>query len=77
MKAAQGPMVDDHVDFGLLFCEQHNEKFYTGLGWKTFDGETYCEQPSGRALFDVMAAMILSGQDMRPSYTIDLCGLPW
>lgn len=75
MKRAAEAM--DGVDFGLLFCEPHNVRFYGNLGWQVFDGRVRCEQPKGEMFFDIMPTMILPMR-MRPaSGAIDLCGLPW
>jgi predicted acetyltransferase len=65
------------ADFGLLFCEPHNEPLYAGLGWRKFAGEVFCEQPQGRIRFDLMTAMILHVRSTAESGVIDLCGLPW
>ena len=76
MKNAARFMQDAHVGFALLFCEPHNARFYEGLGWRIFDGDTFCKQPSGRIRFGLMPAMILPLQ-RTPHGAIDLCGLPW
>jgi ribosomal protein S18 acetylase RimI-like enzyme len=65
------------ADFGLLFCEPHNESLYEGLGWRKFAGEVYCEQPRGRIRFDLMATMVLPVRSTAEGGVIDLCGLPW
>ena len=77
MKSATHQLFEDRVDFCLLFCEQHNVKFYEGLGWSTFEGETYFEQPSGRMRLDIFGAMVLGRNNARQAHAIDLCGLPW
>jgi aminoglycoside 2'-N-acetyltransferase I len=64
-------------DFGLLFCEPQNVAFYERLGWGIFDGDVFCEQPSGRIKFDMMHAMVLPLRCAPRSRVIDLCGLPW
>jgi hypothetical protein len=64
-------------DFGLLFCESHNVGFYEHLGWRTFIGEVYCDQPSGRVRFDMMHTMVLPLALAPEGRAIDLCGLPW
>jgi len=77
MKSAARLMQDAQIDFGLLFCEPHNVRFYEGLGWRIFEGDTLCEQPSGPIRFALMPAMILPLR-MAPRHGIvDLCGLPW
>jgi predicted acetyltransferase len=65
------------TDFGLLFCEPHNAPFYTGRGWKPFDGEIWCEQPGGRVRFDAVAPYVYHIKRAPPTGIIDLCGLPW
>jgi predicted acetyltransferase len=65
------------TDFALLFCEPHDAPFYTGRGWKPFEGEIYADQPGGRVRFTALAPYVY---DIRPAPqrgTIDLCGLPW
>jgi aminoglycoside 2'-N-acetyltransferase I len=65
------------TDFALLFCEPHNVPFYTGRGWKPFDGEIYAEQHGSRARFTAIAPYV-SGLKRAPlKGVIDLCGLPW
>lgn len=75
MKHAAAAM--DGADFGLLFCEQHNVKFYSGLGWRIFSGSVHCEQPSGPYVFDMMPNMVLPLRKAPRDGKIDLCGLPW
>jgi aminoglycoside 2'-N-acetyltransferase I len=65
------------TDFGLLFCEPHHAPFYTGRGWKPFDGEIYCEQPQGRIRFEATAPYVYHLKRAPPTGIIDLCGLPW
>ena len=36
LRRAEEFMVHEQVDFGLLFCEPHNERFYGNLGWTRF-----------------------------------------
>ena len=65
------------ADFGLLFCEPHLEAFYRQLGWRTFEGQVYADQPHGRIRFDVTGPMLF---DLRlaPRFgVLDLCGRPW
>ena len=65
------------TDFAMLFCEPHNVPFYTGRGWKPFDGDIYCQQPAGRVLFEAIAPYVHSIKRVPLKGTIDLCGLPW
>jgi aminoglycoside 2'-N-acetyltransferase I len=77
MRRAAMLMKTEGIDFGLLFCEPHNEHFYEKLGWSVFDGDVWTEQPTGRVRFDMMHAMILPLRSAPERGTIDLCGLPW
>jgi aminoglycoside 2'-N-acetyltransferase I len=65
------------TDFALLFCEPHNVPFYTGRGWKPFDGEIYAEQPEGRVRFTAIAPYVYGLKRAPLKGVIDLCGLPW
>ena len=66
------------TDFALLFCEPHDAPFYTGRGWKPFDGEIYCQQPQGRIRFDANSPYVYDLRRRAPRQgTIDLCGMPW
>ena len=65
------------TDFALLFCEPHNVPFYTGRGWKPFDGEIYADQPGGRVRFDAIAPYVHDIRRAPRQGVIDLCGLPW
>ncbi|MGD9839244.1 MAG: GNAT family N-acetyltransferase [Afipia sp.] len=66
------------TDFGMLFCEPHNSAFYEKLGWQSFNGTVYAEQPSsGRATFDAMIPYVFRIKRLLREGTIDLCGLPW
>lgn len=78
LRCAENLMTDRGIDFGMLFCEPHNERFYATLGWELFDGNIWAMQPAGAVRFDVMRAM-WRGIRMRtaPKGHIDLCGLPW
>ena len=77
MREAAQLMASRRMEFGLLFCEPHNEKFYEGLGWRMFAGQVFCEQPQGRIRFGLMAAMVLPIGSTARTGVIDLCGLPW
>ena len=65
------------TDFGMLFCEPRNAALYEKLGWQTFDGTVYAEQPGGRAPFTAMAPYVFKIKRLLREGTIDLCGLPW
>jgi aminoglycoside 2'-N-acetyltransferase I len=65
------------TDFALLFCEPHTAPFYTGRGWKPFEGEVYAEQAGARVRFDAIAPYVYHIKRMPPRGVIDLCGLPW
>ncbi len=77
LSAAEALMRDEGCDFGLLFCEPHNLRFYENLGWRRFDGDVFCEQPEGHVRFGILHAMSLSIVAAPASQIIDLCGLPW
>ena len=77
MRRAAELMRDEEIDFGLLFCEPHNERFYGNLGWTIFGGEVWTEQPQGRIRFDMMHALCLPLRTAPERGVIDLCGLPW
>lgn len=77
MRGAAQLMEEAHIDFGLLFCEPHNEGFYGNLGWTVFRGEVWTEQPQGRICFDIMKALCLPLRIAPERGVIDLCGLPW
>ena len=78
MNAAIQTLKDEgSTDFGLLFCEPHHAPFYTGRGWKPFDGEIWCEQPQGRIRFEATAPYVFHLKRAPPTGIIDLCGLPW
>lgn len=77
MQEAARVMQDRRCDFGLLFCEPHNERFYASLGWEIFEGDVYCEQPAGRTCFDMMTTMVRAVRLRPAAGTMDLCGLPW
>jgi hypothetical protein len=64
-------------DFGLLFCEPHNDAFYAHLGWKKFLGTVLVEQNGKSEPFTLMGTHVLRGMNLPASGTIDLCGLPW
>jgi aminoglycoside 2'-N-acetyltransferase I len=77
MRRAAQLMKDAEVDFGLLFCEPHNERFYGNLGWRVFEGDVWTEQPQDRIRFDLMRALYLPMRMAPARGSIDLCGLPW
>ena len=77
MTEARTLMEREGVDFGLLFCEPHNEPLYRNLGWTVFEGDVWCEQPAGRTRFDLMRTLCLPLRLAPRAGVIDLCGLPW
>jgi GNAT superfamily N-acetyltransferase len=65
------------ADFGLLFCNRPNYRFYENCGWTRFAGDVFVEQPAGRMVFNISAPYVL-GFNMRPADgVLDLHGLPW
>jgi aminoglycoside 2'-N-acetyltransferase I len=78
MKAAIAALTRDHdVDFGLLFCEDHNIAFYRGLGWQPFVGTVFAEQPEGRIHHNSVAPFVYDLKLAPRAGEIDLRGLPW
>jgi len=77
MTRAAELMQEENIDFGLLFCEEHNVRLYAALGWRLFSGKVHCIQPSGPMIFDVIPTMTLSINRTPRDGVIDLCGLPW
>jgi GNAT superfamily N-acetyltransferase len=78
LNAAMQTLKDEGAtDFGLLFCEPHNAAFYVARGWKPFDGEIWCEQPTGRVRVEAMAPYVYHLRRAPPTGIIDLGGLPW
>lgn len=65
------------ADFGLLFCNKQNYRFYENCGWSRFSGTVCVEQPAGRIAFNISAPYIL-GLKMQPAGgVLDLHGFPW
>ena len=77
MRRAELALQEQGCDFGLLFCEPHNVRFYEKLGWSMFGGEVICEQGGRTVTFDIMHAMVLPWRRAPRGAAIDLCGLPW
>jgi aminoglycoside 2'-N-acetyltransferase I len=75
--AIQTVRANEAARFVLLFCEEHNFRFYKARGWHPFSGEVYCQQKGGRIHFDVMAPFVFDIKRAPREGTIDLCGLPW
>lgn len=64
--------------FSLLVCRDHLLPFYNRLGWLSFAGHLFVEQPAGRAEFTINCPMVLSGLRAAPQDGIvDLNGPPW
>jgi hypothetical protein len=78
MKAVQAFIQQQHVDFGLLFCESKSVRFYKSLGWRDFNGQVYMEQPTGRSPYNILHAMTYPNRTASPrSGLLDLLGYPW
>ena len=78
LNAAVQTLKDERAtDFAMLFCEPHNEAFYTARNWKRFTGDIWAEQPGGRIRFDAMIPMVFYLKRAPHEGEIDLCGLPW
>ena len=66
------------VAFALLFCRPHLVEFYKRLGWNSFRGKLFVEQPHGKIEFSANGAMVLNGTEHAPlDGSLDLKGLPW
>ena len=65
------------TDFGMLFCEPPMAPFYEKLGWQSFNGNVYADQPGGRAPFTLMLPYVFKIKRLLREGTMDLCGLPW
>jgi predicted GNAT family N-acyltransferase len=77
-EAAQLFAAEFDVAFALLFCRPHLVKFYTGLGWKSFEGQIFVEQSQAKVEFSANGAMVLDVRERAPMDGIlDLNGLPW
>ena len=78
MRTAVKTLQQEHdVDFGMLFCEDHNIAFYRALGWQPFSGTVFAEQPEGRIHHDAVAPFVYDFKLAPRAGTIDLRGLPW
>jgi aminoglycoside 2'-N-acetyltransferase I len=51
---------DHHVAVSLLVCRGHLLPFYNGLGWLSFAGHLFVDQPAGRTEFTLNCPMVLS-----------------
>ena len=65
------------ADFGLLFCNRPNYRFYEHCGWTRFIGDVFAEQPTGRIAFNISAPYILGFAMLPAGGVLDLRGLPW
>ena len=66
------------VDYALLFCRPQLVPFYNRLGWKSFEGKVFVEQPKARIDFTANGAMVLDVKEKAPlDGVLDLNGLPW
>jgi aminoglycoside 2'-N-acetyltransferase I len=74
---ATGYMADLDADFGLLFCEPHNDRFYDDRRWHAFRGTVLAVQDAATQAFTLMGARILSLKCAPQGGVIDLKGLPW
>jgi len=67
-----------NVAYALLFCRPHLIPFYGRLGWKSFEGQLFVEQPQGKIEFSANDAMVLDVREQAPlDGVLDLNGLPW
>jgi len=52
--------------------------FYSSLGWQSFMGKVFVDQPGGKLEFTVNGAMVLDVKEPAPlDGVLDLNGLPW
>lgn len=65
------------ADFGLLFCNKRNYRFYENCGWTRFRGDVFAEQPAGRIAFNISAPYMLGLRMLPAGGVLDLHGLPW
>jgi len=66
------------ASYALLFCQLKLVRFYKRLGWKTFSGKVFVEQPAGKVDFSANGAMLMDVTEKAPKEgTLDLNGLPW
>lgn len=65
------------VDFGLLLCGPHMERYYGKFGWQTVNTPCWAEQPGGKIVLDAVIMVLPCQQKAWPPGEIDLCGLPW
>jgi len=78
MKRAAEVLLRDHdADFAMLFCEDHNLAFYRGLGWRSFSGTVFADQPAGRIQHHVITPLVYDMRLAPRGGLIDLRGLPW
>lgn len=78
MSAATHAIRDAHkAGFGLLFCEPRVAPIYEKLGWRSFEGDVFVTQPSGRVRFDVTDPYVFDLKIALRNGMLDLCGLPW
>ena len=79
MREAVRELRDTHeVDFGLLFCEPRHAPLYRRLGWRSFEGEVFVDQPGQeRVRFCITDPFVFDLKIAPRSGILDLCGLPW
>lgn len=66
-----------HLPFALLTCKPRLEHLYARLGWRSVEGPTVFDQPSGMRSCGGLTMVIECGGRPWPKGRIDLCGLPW
>lgn len=65
------------AQFALLLTKEAVAPLYTGRGWKSVEGPTTFEQPSGPTTYPKLTMVIPCDDNKWPLGPIDLCGLPW
>ncbi len=80
LRLAAAALNDDHrVAFSLLVCRDHLLPFYNRLGWLSFSGRLFVEQPAAAPRSRSTARWCCRGCARPPhrTGTIDLNGPPW
>ena len=80
MLDASARLMDERLgaEFGLLLCRPEVQRVYANSGWRTVEGPTFFDQPSGRARYPRLTMILpVASAHEWPDGEIDLCGLPW
>ncbi len=81
MEQARHAMMVNHLDAGLLFCNEPLVKVYKRCEWRLLEGaKVNCLDESGRAVTlpkGSLAMWLPVGKEQWPVGDIDLCGSDW